>query len=509
MANETYDDAPQMAKARGRGVRKYLRSASGLSGLIRLRSLAQLETQAMAITASRAGEAGAKGKTALNRVLIILFLTAIAIPWIIPVGALRMSAYRITLCVVVIPCLVHWLSGRAGPIRVGDFAIILFAFWKGLSLAVLHGEEALQAIGVSFVETLGAYFLARCCIRDAEDFEAFAKALFVVIAALLPLALLETITGWKATLRLFALVLPTYPDEPMMRAGFWRAQGPFEHPILFGVVGSAGFALAFLVLGHARPLLDRYSRAGAIVFTVALSLSAGPLLGIALQSLLIAWKRLADAIGLRLVWLMTVTFSAMALCTSWITGRSLVELVGKLTFDPMSYWSRNLIWEVGWVSVSNHPAFGTGLGKWDRPEWMVSSIDNFWLGTAVTHGLPALLFIVASVAICLVAVVRKTGLDEKLREFRSAYVISVLSWCAVGQTVHLWDGALVLVLFLLGSGSWLLDVDASEARPHPARGRLRRKPINSGSVRRPGRRPPPRGSRRIPNLAERRSAPPS
>ncbi len=458
----------------------------------------------MSIIASRAGEAGAKGKTALNRLLIILFVTAIAVPWIIPVGALRMSAYRMTLCIVVIPCLVHWLSGRAGPIRFSDFAIILFAFWKGLSLAVLHGEEAVQAIGISFVETLGPYFLARCCVRSAEDFEVFAKALFVVIAALLPLILLETVTGWKATLRIFAFVLPTYPDDPMMRAGFWRAQGPFEHPILCGVVCSVGFVLAFLVLGYARPPLDRYSKAGTIAFTVALSLSAGPLLGIALQSLLIAWKRLADAIGPRPLWFMTVTLSALALCTSWITGRSLVALVGRLTFDPMSYWSRNLIWEVGWVSVSNHPAFGTGLGRWDRPEWMVSSIDNFWLSTAVTHGLPALLFIIASVAICLVAVGRKTGLHEKLREYRSAYVISVFSWCAVGQTVHLWDGALVIVLFLLGSGLWLLDVDANEAHPYPASDRLRRKRIDSVGVRRPGHRRPPRGSRRSPNLAEHR-----
>jgi hypothetical protein len=30
-------------------------------------------------------------------------------------------------------------------------------------------------------------------------------------------------------------------------------------------------------------------------------------------------------------------------------------------------------------------------------------------------------------------------------------------------TVHFWDGAYVLIIFLLGSGIWLLDVDSAGA----------------------------------------------
>ncbi|WP_331375990.1 O-antigen ligase domain-containing protein [Sinorhizobium chiapasense] len=412
-------------------------------------------------------------KISLNRWPVILFVVAIAVPWIFPIGPLRMSSYRIVLLFSVVPCIFHWLRGYSGQIRVVDILIILFAFWRGLSLVVLHGAEAIQSTGVSLLETLGAYFLARCCVRNADDFQAFVKVLFVLVAALLPLALLETVTGWKATLRIFGVLLPTYPEEPMGRAGFWRAQGPFEHPILFGVVCNAGFALVFLVLGFGRPLLEKCCKAGAIAFAAALSLSAGPILGVALQCLLIAWKRLADAIGLQLVWLMTIIFSAMALAFSWITGRPLVELIGRFTFDPMSYWSRNLIWEYGWSSVSNHSLFGTGLGRWDRPHWMAASIDNFWLCTAVTHGLPALVLIVGSVAVCLVAVGLKRGLDERHRACRSAYLISIVSCSAVGQTVHLWDGPFALFLFLLGSGIWLLDVDTSGAHPYPQNRRSR------------------------------------
>jgi hypothetical protein len=376
-----------------------------------------------------------------------------------------MSAYRIILCIMLVPCLLQWLSGSAGRIRIADLSVILFGCWTGASLIALHGAQALQPAGIALVETVGPYLLARSYIRNADDFQSMVKLLFVVIVALLPLALVEALTGWKATLRIFGMLLPTYPETMMTpRAGLWRAQGPYEHPILFGTICSTAFAFVFLVLGYRKSFPVKSSKAGIVAFTAALSLSAGPVLGIGLQCLLAAWRRLAEAVNPKLVWVATISLFCMIQLAGWIMNRSLIEiLIVKLTFDPMSYWSRNLIWTYAWLSVENHPWLGTGLNRWERPDWMDSSIDNFWLYTSVKSGLPALFIMCTSVVLCIIAVGSKQGLNERQREYRAAYLISIVNWCLVGLTVHFWDGAYVLIIFLLGSGIWLLDVDSAGA----------------------------------------------
>lgn len=415
------------------------------------------------------------GKNRSNSWPIVLFIIALVTPWIFPIGPLRMSAYRIVLCIMLFPCLVQWMRGHSGRIRIADLSVILFGCWCGTSLIVLHGMQALQPAGIALLETLGPYLLARSYIRSADDFQSMVRLLFIVVVALLPLALVEALTGWKATLRIFGMLLPTYPETMMTpRAGLWRAQGPYEHPILFGTVCSTAFAFVFLVLGYRKTLLGKCSRAGIVAFTAALSLSAGPVLGIGLQCLFIVWRRVAEAVSPKLICFVIVSFFCMIQLASWVMHRSLIEaLIVKLTFDPMSYWSRNLIWTYGWLSVADHPWFGTGLNRWERPDWMDSSIDNFWLYTSVKSGLPALFLMCSSVVCCVIAVGLKQGLNKRHREYRAAYLISVVNWCLVGLTVHLWDGAYVLIIFLLGSGIWLLDVDTAEAKSTDAIGRRR------------------------------------
>ncbi|QRM53201.1 O-antigen ligase family protein [Sinorhizobium sp. BG8] len=426
-----------------------------------------------------------------------MFLIALSIPWIIEIGSLRLSIYRFLLCLAVVPCICLWLTGRAGRIRIVDLLVISFVSWKGLTLILLHGpQQAMQPVGISFVETLGAYFLPRCFIRNADDFRTMVKLLFIVVASMVPLGLLETATGFPATQHLFRLVLPTYPDTDMgWRSGLFRAQGAFEHPILFGVVCSTAFILTFLVLGYQRSLAEKGAKAGIVVLATGLAVSSGPLLGIALQCLLLGWKRCADAIGLRTMWSLTLAGVLAYAVASLTLHRSVIEIViARLTFDPMSYWSRNLIWEYGWSSVSNHPVLGTGLGRWDRPQWMAESIDNFWLGTAVIHGLPALLLICGTVLAALMTVGLKRGLDERHREYRAAYLITIISTCLVGQTVHLWDAAFVLFVFLLGSGIWFLDAAPSDCPSESTRpARNSRSPGRTGHIPSNEKAPPRKG----------------
>src|SRR5262245_18198810 len=56
----------------------------------------------------------------------------------------------------------------------------------------------------------------------------------------------------------------------------------------------------------------------------------------------------------------------------------------------------------------------------------------------------------------------KKGPEGRLVEYRAAFLISMTGFFLTGWTVHFWDAALVLFLFLMGSGVWMLDVESKD-----------------------------------------------
>ena len=98
------------------------------------------------------------------------------------------------------------------------------------------------------------------------------------------------------------------------------------------------------------------------------------------------------------------------------------------------------------------------MNEWERPEWMPPSIDNFWLFYAVHYGLPAAFLLLLAFLSIFLAVGFRKGLDDKMTEYRTGFLITMTAFFLVGWTVHFWDAAYVLFLFLMGSGVWMLDV---------------------------------------------------
>jgi hypothetical protein len=84
---------------------------------------------------------------------VVLFLVGLIIPWVILVGPLRLSVYRIVLVAMIVPCLVIWMRGGAGRIRLPDIAVVCYCVWGTVCLAVVHGPTvAMQAGGILFIE---------------------------------------------------------------------------------------------------------------------------------------------------------------------------------------------------------------------------------------------------------------------------------------------------------------------------------------------------------------------
>lgn len=396
---------------------------------------------------------------------VVLFLIALVIPWIIFIGPLRMTPYRIVLTIAVVPCILAWLAGAAGRIRLADVAVLLFTMWSTIAISAVHGfTYSIQSSGMFFIETAGAYFLARCFIRSADDFYNMSACLFWIIAILLPFALYESITLHNIAREIFAAFYQTTPDVlKELRWGLRRAHTVFEHPILFGVVAGSIFAMTYLVLGYGKPLWKRLFKAGIVAAAAFTSLSSGPLSALGFQGLLIAWDTVLKSYPAR--WpLLGGLFLAMYVTISIGSNQTVVEFyVHYFAFSEATGWDRILIWYFGWASVLAHPVWGIGFNEYVRPDWMEPSIDMFWLLNAVRYGMPGGFLMLLIFAASVIPVMLKKGLSKRDEAYRLGYLITMAGFFLVGWTVHFWNATYVLFLFLVASGAWIREVPTDPA----------------------------------------------
>lgn len=106
------------------------------------------------------------------------------------------------------------------------------------------------------------------------------------------------------------------------------------------------------------------------------------------------------------------------------------------TLSPDTAYGRIQIFEFGMNNVWKHPYFGIGLNEWERPWWMLGSMDNFWLVAAVSYGIPGFLLLLASyLAVIWAAMRRDFGGGGVIWQFRRAWIFMqvgmVLTLCTV------------------------------------------------------------------------------
>jgi O-antigen ligase len=141
-----------------------------------------------------------------------------------------------------------------------------------------------------------------------------------------------------------------------------------------------------------------------------------------------------------------------------LSNRSPFEVfISYLTFNTASAYNRVLIWQFGTAEIFRHPFFGIGMNEWTNPWWMSQSMDNFWLYTAVRHGLPALLLLAAAILSIFAALAGLKRLDPVIHRYRLGWMISLCGLVVAGATVHYWHNMFCIFMFILGSGVWMLD----------------------------------------------------
>lgn len=393
--------------------------------------------------------------------VITLFMICLALPIIVQISSLRLSPYRLVLLVMFLPCIAGWLTGAAGRIRLADLCVFALAGWCSMSFLYRHGlAGGLEAAGIVAVETITPYLLARIYIRDVQRFLTVVRTLLWIIFAMVPFALIETLTGWNAILESLGRLAPTYADVAKpLRMGLDRVQGPFEHPILFGVFCGPALALCYYTIS-AR---SRLFQSGIVFATAALSLSSGPLTALLAQAGMIVWDKLFVRFSGR--WVVFAVLCAVGyILVDLVSNRTPAEVfISYAAFNSETAYNRLLIWEWGWVNIWQNPFFGLGKDDWQRLWHMTASFDMFWLQRALVHGMPAGVLNLLVFTLIVLNLMRIRGLSRQLADCRSGLLIGLFGFLVAGMTVHFWNATFVWLMFLLGAGAWLSDHEDMES----------------------------------------------
>ncbi len=398
--------------------------------------------------------------TRTSSFLLVLFFITILLPFTLEIGGLKMSPNRLYLIIFSIPFAVKVLQGQSGRFTGTDLCFVLFGVWSMLALFTVHGVERLPYAAITMVELTGGYFVGRVLIRNRRDYDSVVWFVLIAMICLLPFTLVEVVTGKMILPDLFRSLFeaPSRGNSAYGRLGLERVYSVFEHPILFGLFCSSALAHVFYLFSG-RP----FRASLAALFTLAMaftSLSSAPLLACMLQIILLLWYWIVGGRWILLIILSVVMYVTLDAASNRTPITIMIE---TLTFNSGTGWTRIAINIYGWQSVWNHPVFGLGLNDWSRPEWLTSSVDNFWLLAAMRYGLPALIFVILGFLFHLVFLSRAQIENPDIQRCRTAHGIVLVGICFTLITVHIWGTTSVFVMFLVGAGAWMYTADTGGA----------------------------------------------
>ena len=391
----------------------------------------------------------------------LFFVIGLIIPLFLHIGPLRMSVYRVVLLICLFPAIIALFSGKVGRIRVPDIAIILICLWSTLSYFYNHGvAPMIERVGIFSIETWGSYLIGRVYIRTPDALLKLSRLLFFIALAMVPFALVELQTGRNLWIEIFDRFGGSYTNQiKERRMGFDRVQGPFSHPIHFGVFIGALIGLTFYVVGYHATTTMRYLRALAVAVIGAFALSSGPITAITVQLFIIAWDIVLRSVKAR--WKILIVVSVvMYVAVDLYSNRSPFEvLIAYTAMNAATAYGRILVWIWGTKSIWENPLFGIGLsGEWERPWWMnSSSVDMFWIVPGMAHGVFTWVMWFVLFFGVFIPVARQKLQSARLQSYRLGYLCSAFGLFAVGWTVHFWDAVYAFLLLMIGAGVWFLD----------------------------------------------------
>ena len=395
---------------------------------------------------------GVRDGAAVASFLMPLYFICTLLPISLTIAGQSLSPLRVLLLVLFIPFAARILQGKVGRVTPVDLLMAAHAAWIFLALIVVHGTARIPYAGITVVELVGGYLLGRVLVRGVDDYRRMIRFLLNSLIFLLPFALIELITGTIVIAEIVGNVFETISRgrSAYGRMGLERVYAVFAHPILYGLFCSLAIANLYY-MARGKGFL-RFTGMLFATFMTFMSLSSAPLLACMLQFMLIAWDKITKG-KWKLLIILSITFYVVI---DSLSNRTPVTiLIETLTFNASTGWTRIAIFEYGMRNAMANPLFGIGFNDWVRPFWLTSSVDNFWLFTAMSYGFPAVIFLIIAMLIHFAASMRaQLKGDDRLR-IRTGHLITLAAICFTLATVHMWGAAAVFVMFYIGSGAWI------------------------------------------------------
>lgn len=377
------------------------------------------------------------------------------------IGTLNMQIYKFAL-VALVPLIAIEMVRNPIRLRAPDYLLLLFGFLQGAITIYHHGfiqdflgsvglgvtwmATGIENSGITFLETLVPYFCARVLIRTSKEVAVLLRVLVLLVVALGATTLYESITGFS----LYHMGQLPFLD---LRQGFYRAYGPFPHPILWGLFAASAISFTLVTKDGQSLRLPNLMLLTLTLVATYTSLSSGAALAMVVQFALFLWLAVSSQIRNR--WrVFSMLFIALYLAIDIASNRTPVHvLIDYATFNSGTGFYRMLIWHFGWENFLTSPFVGIGYNDWFRAHWMHGSIDAFWLVLLMRYGLlGAVPFILAIVHIVYSAGIRES---EQVRPFgpltlSTALMFSLVGYIVAGFTVHFWAHSYVFFMFLVG-----------------------------------------------------------
>lgn len=421
--------------------------------------MAEIRRRSLSTSPEEKAERSTRSKARLFAILFACLL----IPGSFFLAGARFTPYRAFLLIAFVPLLIQFLRGAAGRFTSVDLLVILYGAWITMSMLVHLGFERIDFIVIQLVEAICGYLIGRVLVRNAAEYRLFFRCFFWGLLAILPFAILEMLTKTNLTSQIAGTVLQPYPTSTVPpRFGLHRAQSSFEHPILFGLFCSLGFANALFIFKGEK--MRRLFWTGVVFLSTFTALSSAPLLALVIQTAMMTWDRLVQAAKSK--WFFLVAFGGGAfLLLELVTPNGAVDfLISTVTLNPASGNYRLETFRYVFAAILRYPLFGTDdpddIGL---PWWHTGSIDNFWLVTAIEMGLPAMLFLFSAMVLHLVRAITADGLDETASRYRTGHFIAIPGLIFLLITVHIWGAANVMIMAYIGAGAWIYAPQVQKA----------------------------------------------
>lgn len=421
-------------------------------------------------------------------IYVKVFLISLLIPIGFNLGGIALDVLRVVQILIIVPLFIQLISGKAGKLILVDYMFVAHILWVCVALFVNNPDRALENAGITSIEFASAYIVGRVCIRSKAQFIRLCKWVGFLVIATLPLALLESQTGRPIILDTIrsAGFRSHYDVYHPPRAGLWRAQVVFIHPIHYGLFCSAALPLVFVALRHTMAMVPRLAITALVGLCCFLSLSSGAILAVVLQVMLVSWAFVFRNVERRWLYL-TILFAVIYVVIDLLSNRAPLQVfMSYATFSSHTAYWRSIILEWGLMNifgneennVPGNPIFGLGFRDWVRPHFMYSgSMDNFWLVLAVRYGLPALFFFFVGYVVTLFRIgYRDFSADPELTNLRRGWMFLFVGLSFTLATVHIWSAMYAYTIFLFGSGIWMLtaqpeDENATPSTPSPTQTR--------------------------------------